>query len=364
MIYKESMSTNKIISTGNGKSKNKDNDFIMKYKHIVSSELMSKSKKKISPEDFIVPEFHEYDWLAVFNYNLKQLKEICKKYKVQSSGCKNDLLVRLYVFLFLSNKVISLQRHVRGMIVRRLNRLKGNGLLKRDLCVNETDFYTLDDVKEIPVSQFFSFTDTDKKTYGFDIISLYNLILKDGHDTKNPYNRQDIPKDTITNIRNVVRISKILKIHIDIKIKNENVHTPAQRTQMRIIALFQAIDSLGNYSQSQWFSGLDRRLLIRYLRELSDIWMYRAQLTNEVKMQICPPNGDPFRNTNMNLLMHNMGFTDLQRFCLTVMENLVNSGSSAQWKSLGAYYVLAALTLVNQNAANTLPWLYESVVHI
>ena len=250
------------------------------------------------------------------------------------------------------------------MIVRRLNRLKGNGLLKRDLCVNETDFYTLDDVKEIPVSQFFSFTDTDKKTYGFDIISLYNLILKDGHDTKNPYNRQDIPKDTITNIRNVVRISKILKIHIDIKIKNENVHTPAQRTQMRIIALFQAIDSLGNYSQSQWFSGLDRRLLIRYLRELSDIWMYRAQLTNEVKMQICPPNGDPFRNTNMNLLMHNMGFTDLQRFCLTVMENLVNSGSSAQWKSLGAYYVLAALTLVNQNAANTLPWLYESVVHI
>ena len=59
-----------------------------------------------------------------------------------------------------------------------------------------------------------------------------------------------------------------------------------------------------------------------------------------------------------------MGFIDLQRFCLTVMENLVNTGSSTQWKALGAYYVLAGLTLVNQNAANTLPWLYESVVHI
>ncbi len=357
------MSMNKVINTGNIRNKAKDNDYLTNYKHLINNEMFSKNKKKISPEDFIIPDFHEYDWLTTFNYNLKQLKEICKKYKVQSTGCKNDLLIKLYSFLFLSTKVISLQRRVRGVIVRRLNKLKGDGLLKRDLCVNETDFYTLDDLKEIPVSQFFSFTDTDKKIYGFDIISLYNLILKDGNTTKNPYNRQSIPNDTINNIRNVVRISKILKINIEIKIKNENVHTPAQRTQMRIIALFQSIDSLGNYSQSQWFSSLNRGLLIRYMRELSDIWMYRAQLTNDVKIQICPPNGDPFRNTNLNNIQ-NMGFIELQRFCLTIMENLVNSGASNQWKSLGAYYVLAALTLVNQNAATTLPWLYESVVHI
>lgn len=357
------MSENKIIQSKSKSSSSKHNDYLANYKHLVNNEMFSKNKKKISPEDFIIPDFHEYEWLTVFNYNLKQLKDICKKYKVVSSGCKNDLQVRLFTFLFLSNSAISLQRRARGNIVRRLNRLKGQGLLKRELCVNETDFYTLDDIKEIPTSQFFSFTDTDKKVYGFDIISLYNLILKDGNATKNPYNRQPIPGDTIHNIRNVVRISKILKINIDIKIKNENVHTPAQRTQMRIIALFQSIDSLGNYSQSQWFSSLNRQWLVRYMRELSDIWLYRAQLTNEVKIQICPPNGDPFRNTNLNNI-HTMGFIDLQRFCLTVMENLVNTGSSTQWKALGAYYVLAGLTLVNQNAANTLPWLYESVVHI
>ena len=354
------MNTNTIINT---KSKSKNTDYTEEYKHLINNTLFSKSKKKISPDDFTVPEYHEYGWLSTFNYNLKQLKEICRKYKVPASGCKDILLSRLFCYLFLSTKAITIQKHVRGLILRRLNRLKGDGYLKRSCCVNETDFYTLDDLREISSSQFFSFTDTDKKVYGFDIISLYNLILKDGNNTKNPYNRQPIPKDTIHNIRNVVRISRILKVNIDIKIRNENVHTPAQRVQMRIIALFQNIDSLGNYSQSQWFSTLNRSLLIRYLRELSDIWMYRAQLTHEVKIQICPPNGDPFRNANLNNV-HGMAFADLQRFCLTTMENLVNSGSSNQWKSLGAYYVLAALTLVNQNAATTLPWLYESVVHI
>ena len=337
------MSVNKVIKTEHIRNKPKDYDYLANYIHLTNDAIFSKNKKKISPEEFTIPDFHEYEWLTIFNYNLKQLKDICKKYKVPSTGCKQSLLIKLYSFLFLSIKVISLQRHVRGFIVRRLNRLKGDGLLKRNLCVNETDFYTLDDLKEIPVSQFFSFTDTDKKIYGFDIISLYNLILNDGNTTKNPYNRQAIPNYTINNIRNVVRISKILKINIDIKIKNENAHTSAQRTEMRIIALFQYIDSLGNYSQSQWFSSLNRQWLIRYMRELSDIWMYRAQLSNDVKIHICPPNGDPFRNTNLNNI-HNMGFIDLQRFCLTIMENLVNSGSSNQWKALGAYYVLAALT--------------------
>ena len=33
-------------------------------------------------------------------------------------------------------------------------------------------------------------------------------------------------------------------------------------------------------------------------------------------------------------------------------------------RSLGAYYVLAGLTLVNNEAAEAMPWLYHSVVHI
>jgi hypothetical protein len=41
------------------------------------------------------------------------------------------------------------------------------------------------------------------------------------------------------------------------------------------------------------------------------------------------------------------------------MEKMVNTGIDKDNKCLGAYYILSALTLVNNDAATALPWLYE-----
>ena len=49
---------------------------------------------------------------------------------------------------------------------------------------------------------------------------------------------------------------------------------------------------------------------------------------------------------------------------LNVIENFINNGVDNDSKSLGAYYVLASLTLVNSNAAEAIPWLYQSVLYI
>ena len=43
---------------------------------------------------------------------------------------------------------------------------------------------------------------------------------------------------------------------------------------------------------------------------------------------------------------------------------LVKKGINTDAKSLGAFYVLAGLTLVNINAATAMPWLYQSVAHV
>ena len=53
----------------------------------------------------------------------------------------------------------------------------------------------------------------------------------------------------------------------------------------------------------------------------------------------------------------------VRKISLTIIENLINKGIDHSSKSLGAFYVLAALTLVNSDAASALPWLYESVRH-
>jgi len=46
------------------------------------------------------------------------------------------------------------------------------------------------------------------------------------------------------------------------------------------------------------------------------------------------------------------------------IENLIYNGINRDSQYLGASYVLSALTLVNESAAESMPWLYYSVAHI
>ena len=101
----------------------------------------------------------------------------------------------------------------------------------------------------------------------------------------------------------------------------------------------------------------------KFVRELCDIWNYRAQLSLEVKQKICPPNGLPFMNLSIPYIYNETDINNIKKVILEVLEKFVNNGIDNDSKSLGAYYVLAALTLVSVDAAAALPWLFQSVSH-
>lgn len=130
--------------------------------------------------------------------------------------------------------------------------------------------------------------------------------------------------------------------------------------ELRALSLFQNIDALGNYSNSHWLLSLNRTQLIKFLRELADIWNYRAQITPETKRSICPPSGDPFRNLNMHYIHSEQNMTNVKKVVLELLEKIVNSGVDRDSKALGACYVLGSLTLVNEEAATSIPWLFQS----
>ena len=131
--------------------------------------------------------------------------------------------------------------------------------------------------------------------------------------------------------------------------------------ELKAIALFQNIDALGNYSNANWFLSLNRIQIIKFIRDLIDIWNYRAQLTAETKRNICPPNGDPFRSLSVQYINTEPNLWNIKKVVLEVLDKMVNSGTDKDSKTLGAYYVLGALTLVNNEAATSLPWLFQSV---
>ena len=123
------------------------------------------------------------------------------------------------------------------------------------------------------------------------------------------------------------------------------------------------MDSLGNYTDCKWLLDLNKQQLIRLIRELMDIWEYRAQLDIEVKKEICAPYGNPFRYININMIIE-LSYFSLQKTVLSIIEQFIKKGNTPELCNLGASYVLCGLTLVNNQAALALPWLYNSVAAI
>ena len=299
-----------------------------------------------------------------YKYSVQQLKLIAKQYGLITSGNKSQLEKRIYFYLFMSKYVTKIQKIMRGKLQRIYNDSHGPGFFKRNICTNACDFLSMDPLHEIPYSQFFSFRDKDGFIYGFDIVSLYNLLYQSKGDVKNPYNRLVIPQDVISNLRRLLRLSIILNIPTNVDIKDELDDLSIQKkVELNVLSLFQKINALGNYSDPKWFMDLTISQLNKLMRELVDIWMYRAPLTMEVKREICPPLGNPFGSTSF-LCIHSMDLDSARSFVINILEKMVTTGINHDSKSLGAFYVLAALTLVSVDAANGIPWLYQSVNYL
>lgn len=327
---------------------------------------MTKKKQKIKNEEMIIPCKTTLYLFQQYNYSLPQVKQIAKHYDLKLSGNKDAIISRIRHFLLIDNYVLILQRFVRGFIQRTYNHLHGPAYKNRQLCTNESDFYTLDPVSEIPFHQFISFKDDDGFIYGFELSSLYNLFKKNNYfDVENPYNRKMLPDNLFSKICHIVTLTKMLNININLCIEPDAPPISYEKAiELRSLELFQYINSLGNYGSNEWFLSLDMIKLIRFLRELQDIWDYRAGMTMQYKLQICPPIGNPFYGVNINNLVEVINILDVRFIALNIMENCVYRGIDDHSKNNGAIFILGALTIVNEDAGNALPWLYESFANV
>lgn len=328
--------------------------------------LLCKKQKqiKIETDNLILPTINNYQEVIDYNYNVTQLKIFAKFHKLKISGNKKELFIRIFVYLKLSSYIIKIQKLFRGKILRKFMEFHGPAYKNKQLCTNNTDFITMEDLKDLKFYQFFSYKDNDNFIYGFDISSLYHLIFKSNKSVKNihnPYNRNKIPEEVVKQVRFLLRISKMYKIPIALEIEDISSSLSNEKVlELRCLNLFQTIDSLGNYSDPKWFLSLNRNQLIKLVKELNDIWNYRAQLSFEMKRNICPPNGEPFLHLNMHYIQSEPDLNNVKKNVLEILEKMVNINADKDSKTLGAYYVLGAITLVNNTAAVSIPWLFQS----
>jgi hypothetical protein len=379
MATLESNNSNNSIESNNAKMVLKPSDSLTAlYEEIYESHLLKYNERnkntnkkakviplqKIDTEKMVIPLFQDHTMLLKYNYTLQQLKMIIAhhKLKLKLNGTKSSLVTNIYSFLYLSARVIEIQKIFRGFLVKKYILSQGPALRKRGLCTNVTDFLTMDNISDLTYEQFFSFQDIDGFIYGFDLLSIYNLIYKFEGPIKNPYNRLPITKEIIENFGNLIRLSKILKINICTELENVNEGLTFKKSiELRALTLFQNIDALGNYSNPKWLLELTKVQIVRFIKELFDIWAYRAPISLETKRNICHPTGNPFqRMDNFNQLLLVENIDDVRKIILEILEKFVNTGIDKDSKCLGTYYVLGALTIVNPIAAESLPWLYQA----
>jgi len=324
-----------------------------------------KDKKKQNIYDDVIPFYDDCFLLLKYKFKVSELRRISKYYKLKINGNKNELLSKLFVFLYLSKYACKIQKVIRGYITRLYFKLKGPALNNRKLCTNDIDFLSMDSVYDISFNQFFSFKDENNFIYGFDILSFYNLISQNKNKDYicNPFTSTIIKNKVLSNFKKLIRISKILGLNVNITLDKTNTNISKQTTlESKVVKIFLLIDELGNYSNISWFMDLNIFQLIRMIKELIDVWNYRAPLSTDVKINICPPHGNPFQDINIFRIENITNIDNVRYILLDIMEKLL-SGNNRDSKSLGAYYILGTLTLVNKNAADSIPWLYQAFVY-
>lgn len=368
-------STNKIIKTDTPKFDNYTNKKLKRVKKDFLKDnvydnitYLLQPKRKKACKILKIPQMSEYNILLTSDYTVPQLKKICKHYKLKVGGIKKELIFRIYNYLKYSYYSIKIQKLVKGNIIRKINKLKGPALFNKKLCVNEVDFLTLEPIKNTSYADFFSFKDTDDFIYGFDICSLWNLyIVQDNNSRKtkmkskvmNPYNRKQFPPKLIRRLRRVIKMQKSINHPANIKLEDDTEElSDEKKIELECIRLFQKIDEKGHVTNISWFMDLNPSKLLKFIYELKEIWEYRAQINNTTRNNIYPPR-HLFNNVSINILRFK-SYTVIRQAAIKLIGKLIESGTNDDFKSLGMYYVLGALTMVNTNAASSYPWLYES----
>jgi hypothetical protein len=362
--------------------------------------------------------------LNMMSYKLIELKESSKKYKLKLGGNKYNIIERITNHFIHHKNVMIIQKCFRKWISRVCEKLRGPAYTNKSICVNETDFISMEPVIEIPDEYFYSFKDIDENgreygIYGFNIASLIQYIKmnkRNGNKSllQNPYNRKHIPNELIKDIIHLYHLCFIL--YPPFKTENEPFHnvckpivrnpnttastatatttttvpsslsryTPnvyqiiilneestsrynsiceirTRTLEQRINEVFMEIDRLGNYTNVAWFLNLERIDYMNLYRVLFDLWNYRNIIPRDVRMKICPFH-TPFEGIFTRHVNISISLEEIRLACLIVFENLVYSGVDEDHRKLGSFHALSGLTIVSRGARNAMPWLYESLV--
>lgn len=253
-----------------------------------------------------------------------------------------------HISLLNNNKIVKLQANIRRYLVQR-NLIRGIGYFKKDICTNTEDFYYMTTSTEIENKYFFSYTDSKKNTWFFDIRSFKRLI---DENQLNPYTREDISFTIKTNA--TIILSRLIAKQISVEIEEFTNIDRRAIIKQKTVDLCSNLSEYGYYCDINWFLSLGRHKLKNLYKSLEDIWNYRAYLTEDVKSRISPPNGLVFTYP-LHEIRQITNKNDLREIILNEVFKF-NNAVSIEDRKLGYMYFLIGLSEINIDCLNSHEW--------
>ena len=130
------------------------------------------------------------------------------------------------------------------------------------------------------------------------------------------------------------------------------------KLQQQCVDVFQLIDNLNNYTKCSWFLSLSQLRLKSLYQFMEDMWNYRLSLTNDQKLNYIS-NGILF-NIPFADIKKNKNYYTIAYILLNEFKRLLTEGKTIGDRTTASHWILSGITLVNRDARNALPWLYQS----
>jgi len=236
---------------------------------------------------------------------------------------------------------------------------QGPAVFDKTLANNQTEVYSLENLDIIPKIFFFSFSDSQKNIWAFDIRSL-SFLLSKNKIIKNPYTNILLSQESINKIQ--IRITWLQNHKYPIMYIDNSTFTSEQMWNQHVLDIFLKMEESGYIVNSDWFHDLDKEDHIEFYKKLYDIWNYRLGLSYQQKNIIVPrfnSKNKLFKYTLEEILQKEEKI--IKKNNLLIIERLVSSSNDKTQRSLGVMYILMGLCYVNSNVSDAYPWIFASI---
>ena len=300
------------------------------------------------------------------NYTIEQLKATASSLRLRRSGTKAVLRQRIHSALVRSHFASCIQSYYRGHLFRRYLTSKGlKGCRRPEEPSNDTELMSLERVDTIEFDNLINVPNHGGKDTVYSAIILNNLIAQQILSRRvpsDPYTNLPFKQEELARIREENRLALLLKRR-EVPSSNSKSREETNQADYNLVNLTHVVmeicshlDSLGHITNPEWFLALSTNQWRVLNNNISDIWIYRAQLPVEMRLAI---GG----RANLGFIRRGLSPGVVMRRVIDNIRRLIMRSHDREHQALGAIYVLIALTQVSPNAAEAMPTLHEAGIN-